>query len=113
MLLVGLSILAFSFLAVDASAQNGSATLIVSTQQVVLDESQPLADTYEIDFSATSVVSEQAASAYFAKYASQGITFTFDLRKKVAYMTLHQGFYSDANLNVAQWNNILYALNNK
>lgn len=111
MLFVGMSFLAFSFMAKSAVAQSGSAILIPATQQIVLDESKPLADTYVIDISGIGIQTNQAAQAYFSKYASQAISFQFDLVKKEAYMTLRQGLFSDAILDVRQWNNILNKLN--
>mgnify|MGYP001604958556 CR=1 FL=1 len=111
MLIAGISILVFSFLAVNASAQ-GTATLIPQTKQIVLNEAQPFADSYEIDITAANLPTVEAAKIYFAKYAEKlYIDFSYDLRNKKAYMVLTQGMVADKNLTPAEWNNVLNAVN--
>lgn len=113
MLIAGISILVFSFLAVNASAQ-GTATLIPQTKQILLDETQPFADSYELNISAANLPTIEAAKIYFAKYINSGfMDFSFDLRKEKAYIVLTQGLVADKILTPAEWNNVLTVVNNQ
>jgi len=110
MLFAGLSILAFSFLAVNANAQSG-ATVDPVTKQITLDEAKPLAAAYNIDLRGLNLQNDAQAQAFFAKYATKYISFTFDLNNKLAVMELKGHMIADKPLTVAQWNKILLQLN--
>lgn len=111
-LFAGLSVLAFSLLAINVSAQNGhNASINPTSKQITLDEGLPLSAAYTFDISKVNVSNESQARAYFAKYATEYITFRFDLGNKVAIMELKGHLVADKPLSVSQWNSILQRLN--
>lgn len=112
MLMTGMSILVFSLLTISAYAQNGhNATIDPSTKQITLNESLPLSAAYTMDITRLNLSNDTQARAYFAKYATEYITFRFDVPNKVAIMELKGHLIADKPLSVSQWNSILQRLN--
>ena len=112
MLIAGLTIVAFSFMAVNATAQSEpNATLDKQTKQLVLDVNKPVSSVYKLDMTGLGLTNKAQADAYFVKYRTPFIAWSYDFPKKIATIELNGSLIADKALTVQQWNAILVRLN--
>lgn len=109
MLIAGLTLVAFSFMAFTANAQ--SATLDKQTKQIVLDVNEPVSNIYKLDMTGLNLTSKDEADAYFAKYRTPYILWAYDFQAKIATIEFNGALIADRALTVKQWNAILVHLN--
>lgn len=109
MLIAGLAIVAFSFMAFTANAQ--SVSLDKQTKQLVLDVNEPVSNIYKLEMTGLGLTNKAQADAYFAKYRTPYILWSYDFPQQIATIEFNSFLIADQALTAQQWNAILVRLN--